>query len=93
MSNKIDKKHATCGNCENVRYGDMCGLKTAYCGFQMDDDGPIVPHHAELKNGNRGDPTIIIFWRVPMWCHRDDNEVIKSDSKAKESEWVYKELK
>lgn len=85
------KKPNTCGNCEHLAFGDMMGLKSAYCSFGRNDfDGPIVPHYAEFKDGKRGNPTVMKFWRIPKWCERPDSEVTKSDKKAKEPDWVVK---
>lgn len=86
-------KEVTCGNCKYLRFGDMMGLRTAFCAHGGNDsDGPIVPHKSKLKNGKRGGNTIITMWRIPEWCERPDIEVLKSTEMARESEWVTKEI-
>lgn len=82
-------KETTCGRCEHLAFGDIAGLKTAYCSFGRDDgDGSIVPHSSELIDGKRGSPTKITLWRVPEWCERPDSEVTKSKDQAPRDLWV-----
>lgn len=87
-NNKMTLKQ-TCGGCPNLAFGDMGGLKTAYCSHGRDDgDGPIVPHKSELE-GKVGGPSIVTLWRVPMECPRPDSEVKKRrrGSFAPKSDW------
>lgn len=81
---------STCGNCEHLRHGDMCGLKTAYCGMTEGDDF-IVPHQSHLEHGKRGDNTIMYLTRIPTYCLRDD--VKKSEKPAPNKDWVKKIVK
>lgn len=86
---KPEEKETTCGKCKHLAFGDMMGLKSAYCSFGRDDgDGPIVPHHSEIVDNKRGNPSLITLWRVPEWCQRPGSEVIKSEKQAKKSEWI-----
>jgi len=44
----------------------------------------IIPHRSRGQNGVEK----ATFWRVPMDCPLPDDVVVKSETKADESEWV-----
>ena len=80
----------TCGNCHHlgVTAGVGATLKIAYC--SLDKDERIVPHSAEWVNDQRGNPIKMTFFRIPMWCQREESEVCKSEKTAEKSEYVIK---
>lgn len=91
QENKQMSEQQTCGGCPHLAFGDIGGLKSAFCAFGRDDgDGPIVPHSAELEGGVRGGLTVLTLKRVPLECPRPDGEVHKRPigAYAKKSQWA-----
>jgi hypothetical protein len=73
----------TCGNCDHVianKINRAPGVSVWGCG----KTGLVIPHHTEWD----GKAETVTFWRVPMACPLDDAEVMKSNEKAPESDWV-----
>lgn len=72
----------TCGNCPNVNVSGRKGWQIVGC----KSTGYVIPHHTVYDDDR------VTFWRVPLECPRDDNEVLKSEEQAPETEWVTKNL-
>ena len=82
-------KESTCGNCKHVKFGNMGGLATAYCDALRQQF--IVPHQASLEHG-RGSDSLVTFWRVPNFCPRPDDEVLKSEEQVPATQWVHSKI-
>jgi hypothetical protein len=83
-------KESTCGNCPNLKFNTSTGLAVAYC--SATDGEFIVPHEGVLKDGKRGNPTMVTLWRIPSFCPRSDSEVLKSGRQAPRAEWIKREV-
>jgi len=68
-----ESREATCGNCPNLIVGAMNCLV-------CEPEDAIVPHDFDGET--------YILWRVPVFCPREDSEVVKSEKMAAKKQWV-----
>lgn len=76
----------TCGNCKNLNIEMLIPGNTRMgCAASCKETGFVVPHKFDGEAGT------ITLWRVPESC--PDPEMLKSDTRAKEKDWVVIDLK
>lgn len=72
-----DERRKTCHGCQHLK-GSQIPMRGAV--FYCERTRSCVPHQWR--------PGQATFWRVPNGCPLPDTEVIKSDSKADQRDWV-----
>lgn len=82
----MSKKEKTCGKCPNAKVNDIGGMCIAYCGEL--DGQPIIPHNSDSVK----DKWLVTYTRVPTFCPRPANRVVKRETPVNHRHWICVEV-